>query len=116
MTGILITIFGAGVNVLAFVGTNYAFSKSVLGEAESEHKRQNLGVEKLQKPKGNKAKAYIINVDEAVLEYYRVLVKRTKPLPPELELSDFYHLSEFQKDGELFCTTAGTGLTTYTKR
>ena len=47
MTGILITIFGAGINVLAFVGTNYAFSKSVLGEAESEHKLHNLGVEKL---------------------------------------------------------------------
>ena len=47
--------------------------------------------------KKNQAKAYIKNVDEAMLEYCPVFAKQTKPLPPELELPDFYHLSEPQK-------------------
>ena len=42
----------------------------------------------------NEAKAYINNVDEAMLEYYRIFAKQIKPLPPEFELSDFYHPSE----------------------
>ena len=46
----------------------------------------------------NEASAYINNVDEAMLEYYRVFAKKkTKPLQPEPELSDFYHTSETQK-------------------
>ena len=45
----------------------------------------------------NGAKAYISNVDETVLEYYQVFAKQIKPLPPEPELSDFYHPSENQK-------------------
>ena len=31
----------------------------------------------------NEARTYINNVDEAMLEYYRVFAKRIKPLPPE---------------------------------
>ena len=45
----------------------------------------------------NEARAYINNVDEAMLEYYRVFAKQIKPLPPEPQLSDFYHPSEAQK-------------------
>ena len=30
----------------------------------------------------NKAKVYISNVDDAMLEYYRVFAKEIKPLPP----------------------------------
>ena len=45
----------------------------------------------------NEVRAYIKNVDEAVLEYYRVFAKQIKPLPPEPQLSDFYHPSEAQK-------------------
>ena len=45
----------------------------------------------------NDTKAYINNVDEAMLEYYRMLAKKIKSLPPEPELSDFSHLSETQK-------------------
>ena len=44
-------------------------------------------------------RAYINNVDEAI---YRVFAKEIKPLPPESQLSDFYHPSENQKSGELF--------------
>ena len=45
----------------------------------------------------NKARAYITNVDETMVEYYRVFAKQIKPLPPELQLSDFYHPSESKR-------------------
>ena len=51
--------------------------------------------------KKNKAGVYINNVDDAMLEYYRVFAKKLKPLPPEPQLSDFYHPSEAPKYGEL---------------
>ena len=42
------------------------------------------------------------------------LQKRIKLLPPEPQLSDFYHPSQVQKNGELLLVTVGTGLATYT--
>ena len=45
----------------------------------------------------NEVKAYINNVDEAMLEYFQVFAKQTNPLPYEPELLDFYHPSETQK-------------------
>ena len=42
----------------------------------------------------NEARAYINNVDEAMVEYYRVFSKQIKSLPPKPQLSDFYHPSE----------------------
>ena len=42
----------------------------------------------------NEERTYITNGDEAMLEYYRVFAKEIKPLPPEPELSDYYHPSE----------------------
>ena len=63
--------------------------------------------------KKNKAGVYINNVDDAMLEYYRVFAKKLKPLPPEPQLSDFYHPSEAQKNGELLFVTVGTGIATY---
>ena len=47
-----------------------------------------------------------------MLEYYRVFAKKKKPLPPEPELSDFYH-SENQKNGELLFVAVGIGIATY---
>ena len=58
-------------------------------------------------------KAYINNVDEAIREYYRIFGKKKKSLPPDPELSDFYHPSETQKNGELLFVAMGTGITTY---
>ena len=95
------TVFGAGVNALDYDGTNYAFSKSVCGDAEVEWKEHDLAEEKLQSKKdkwnedrmkrldvinksrrqNNKARAYINNADEAMVEYYRVFAKRIKHLP-----------------------------------
>ena len=39
----------------------------------------------------NEARNHIKNVDKAMLEYYQVFAKKKKSLPPEPELSDFYH-------------------------
>ena len=61
----------------------------------------------------NESRAYINNVDEAMLEYYQVFSKQIKPMPPEPQLSDFYHPSEAQKNGELLFVTVGTGIATY---
>ena len=61
----------------------------------------------------NEARTYINNVNEAMLEYYRVFGKQTKPLPLEHQLSDFYHPTEAQKSGELLFVAVGTGIATY---
>ena len=41
------------------------------------------------------------------------LQKKIKPLPPEPELSDFYHPSKNQKNGEILFVVLGTGIATY---
>ena len=61
----------------------------------------------------NKTRAYIKDTNEAILEYYRVFAKKIKPLPPEPQLSDFYHLSEGQKNVELLFVSVGAGIATY---
>ena len=63
--------------------------------------------------KKNEARAYTNNIDEAMLEYYRVFGKQIKLLPPESQLSGFYHPSEVQKSGELLFFAVGTGIATY---
>ena len=132
MASLLFTSGGAVVNSIAFSGTNFVFSKLTDHGAE-ERKRHDLALERLQRGSNewnkdqmkrggfinkrlrekNEGSAYIINVDEAMLEYYRVFAKKIKPLPPEPELSDFYHPSEAQKNGELFFVSVGTGIATY---
>ena len=129
---LLFTIGRAVVNALAFSGTNFVFSRLTDHGAE-ERKRHDLALEKLQRARDewnrdrtkrldfinkrlrekNEARTYINNVDEAMLEYYRVFAKQIKPLPPEPELSDFYHPSENQKNGELLFVVVGTGIATY---
>ena len=44
---------------------------------------------------------YINNVDEAMLEYYRLFGKQIKPMSPDRQLPDFDRPSEAQKTGEL---------------
>ena len=120
MASLLFTAGGAVVSALAFSGTNCVFSRLTDHGAE-ERKRHDLAIENLQKARDNsnedrlklldlinkrlrqrnKARAYINNVDKAMLEYYRVFAKQIKPIPPEPKLSDFYHPSENQKNGEL---------------
>ena len=119
------------VNALAFSGTNFVFSR-ITDHGEKERKRHDLALEKLQRARDewdqdrmqrldfiNKRvsekneRPYINNVDEAILEYYRVFAKQIKPLPPEPQLSDFYHPSEAQKSGQLLFVAVGTGIETY---
>ena len=120
------------VNALAFSRTNFVFSRLTDHGAE-EHKRHYFALEKLQKTRDewnrdrmkrldlinkrlcerNQPRAYIENVDEAMLQYYRVFAKEIKPLPPEPVLSDFYRPSETQKNGELLFVVVGTGIATY---
>ena len=124
MATLLFTVDGAVVNALAFSGTNFV---------EEERKRHNLALEKLQRARGkwnenrmkrldfinkrlretNKERVYISNVDDAMLEYYRVFAKQIKPLPIEPQLLDFYQPSESQKNGELLFVAAGSGIATY---
>ena len=74
-------------------------------------KRLDFINERLREKK--EARTYINNVDEAVLKYYRVFAKQIKPLPPEPQLSDFYHPSEAQRNGELLFVAVDTGIVTY---
>ena len=132
MASLLFTIGGAVVNALAFSGTNFVFSR-LMDHGEEESKRHNLALEKFQRARykwnedrmkrldfinkslreAQAARAYINNADGAMLEYYRVFAKKRKPLPPEPQLSDFYHPSEAQKNGELLFVVVGTGIATY---
>ena len=110
-------------NALGFSGTNSLFSE-LTDYLENERKNQDFALERLQRARDkwnkgrmkrigftskrlnekNEARAYINNVDEVMLEYYRVFAKQIKPLLPEPWLSDFYHASECQKNGDLFAT------------
>ena len=132
MASLLFTIGGAVVNALAFSGTNFVFSR-LTDHGEEERKRHNLALEKLQRAsykwnenrmnrldfinkslrEAQAARAYINNADEAMLEYYRVFAKKIKPLPPEPQLSNFYHPSETQKNGELLFVVLGIGIAIY---
>ena len=48
-----------------------------------------------------------------MLEYHQVFVKWIKSLPPQPYLSDFYHPSEGQRNGELLFVKVGAGLEVY---
>ena len=118
MSSVLFTLGSTVMNALAFSGTNFFFSK-LMDHGAKECKRHDLTLEKLQRARSewnknrmkqidfinkklsekNEAKAYINNVDEAMLAYYRVFGKQIKP--PEPMLPDFYHPSKGQKNGEL---------------
>ena len=129
---ILSGIFSSVFSTTAFGGANLAFGM-LTDNGAKERKRHDLTLEKLQRARDkwnedrmkrldfinkrlrekNEARAYINNTDEAILEYYRVFPRKIKPLPPEPELSDFYHPSETQRNGELLFATVGTGIVTY---
>ena len=123
---------GAVVNALVFSGTLFLFSR-LTDRGAKERKRHDLAEEEIQRARDklyknqmkqldfinkrlrerNEAKPYINKADEAMLEYYRVFAKKVKPVPPEPELSDFYHPSETHKNGELLFVVVGTGIATY---
>ena len=89
MASLLFTIGDAVMNALAFSGINFTFSK-LTDHGEEERKRHNLTLEKLQRARDewnkdrmkrldfinkqlreqNRARAYINDTNEAILEYY----------------------------------------------
>ena len=133
MASLLFIIGGAVVNSLVSGGTNFIFSMLTDHGAE-KRKRHDLALKKLQRVRDewnkdqmkrldsinrrlrekNEAIAYINNVDEAMLEYYQVFAKQIRSSPPESQLSDFYHQSEDEENGELLFVAVGTGVGTYT--
>ena len=96
---LLSSLLGAGINGKAFVGASFGFSM-LRDDCGKEPKRNDLAEEKHQRGRDqwnedrmkrldfinkivcekNKARAYINNVDEAMLEYYRVFAKHIKPI------------------------------------
>ena len=104
MVSLLFTVGGAVVNALTFSGTNLVFSR-LTDYGPEERKRHDLALEKLQRERDewnrdrmkrldfmnkrlrekNETKTYINNVDEAMLQYYRVFEKKKK--------KKLYHLS-----------------------
>ena len=86
---LLSSLLGAGINATAFAGASLGFSM-LRDDGGKERKRHDLAEEKLQRARGkwnedrmkrlefinkrlrekNEVRAYINNVDEAVLEYY----------------------------------------------
>ena len=104
MVSLLFTVGGAVVNALTFSGTNLVFSR-LTDYGPEERKRHDLALEKLQRERDewnrdrmkrldfmnkrlrekNETKTYINNVDEAMLQYYRVFAKKKK--------KKLYHLS-----------------------
>ena len=129
---ILSTLLGAGINATPFGGVGLAFNM-LRHDNGKERRIHDLAEEQLQRARDkwnedrmkrlgfinkrlreqNKARTYINDTDEAMLEYYRIFTKRIKPLPPDTQLSNFYHPSEAQKDGELLFVTVGTGIAIY---
>ena len=96
MASSLYTVGSAVVNATAFGGGNLAFSMLRDHGAEEKHKRHDLKEEDLQRARDkwnegqmerldffnkrireeNEARVYINNVDDAILEYYRVFAKK----------------------------------------
>ena len=128
MASFLFTIGDTVVNALAFSGTNFVFNR-LTDHGEEERKRHDLALEKLQRARDkwnedrmkrldfinkrlrekNETRAYINNVNEAMLAYYRVFANQIKSLPPESHLSSI----RGPKSGELLFVPVCTGIATY---
>ena len=132
MAGIVAMLFGAGINSLAFSGSNYMFSK-LSNHGADERKRHNEAIEKLQKDRNSWVKERqqrldFINqqlqrerhaehtfseVDDAMDAYYIATEKKLPPLRSKPVLSDFYHPSDQQKNNEILFIISSLGLMGY---
>ena len=132
MAGIVAMLFGAGINSLAFSGSNYMFSK-LSNHGADERKRHNEATEKLQKDRNSWVKERqqrldFINqqlqrerhaehtfseVDDAMDAYYIATEKKLPPLRSKPVLSDFYHPSDQQKNNEFLFIISSLGLMGY---
>ena len=132
MAGIVAMLFGAGINALAFSGSNYMFTK-LSNHGADERKRHNEAIEKLQKDRNSWVKERqqrldFINqqlqrerhaehtfseVDDAMDAYYIATEKKLPPLRSKPVLSDFYHPSDQQKNNEILFIISSLGLMGY---
>ena len=116
MASVLFTIGGPMVNALTFSDTNFVFSR-MTDHGTEQRKIHDLAHGKFQRARDewnrdrmkrldlinkrlrerNEERAYIKNVDKAMLEYLQI----------------FYHPSEVQKNGGLLFAVVGTGIATY---
>ena len=132
MAGIVAMLFGAGINALAFSGSNYMFSK-LSNHGEAERKRHNEAIEKLQKDRNSwvkerqqrldfinqqlqperHAEHTFTEVDNAMEAYFIATDKKLPPLRSKPVLSDFYHPSDQQKNNEILFITSSLGLMGY---
>ena len=132
MAGIVAMLFGAGINALAFSGSNYMFSK-LSNHGADERKRHNQAIEKLQKDRNSWVKERqqrldFINqqlqrerhaehtfseVDDAMDAYYIATEKKLPPLRSKPVLSDFYHPSDQQQNNEILFIISSLGLMGY---
>ena len=127
-------MLGAAINALAFSGTNYMFCHLDKKHADAERKRHDKAIEELQKAQAewskdrikkldfynrylqeqNSAENYIDNIDEAAHEYYLATGgQKGESSPSKPVLSDFYHPSDQQKNGEIALIIGVLGLSTY---
>ena len=129
MASILALAGAALINAVAFSGTNFLFS-ALSDHGAAERKRHDLAVEDLTKARDewikkrqqkidflneklreqNEAAKYLSNLDEAMQEYYLITKQHLPQLPPKPQLSDFYHPSDQQKQGEILVISTGLGL------
>ena len=132
MAGIVAMLFGAGINALAFSGSNYMFSK-LSNHGAGERKRHNEAIEKLEKDRNSWVKERqqrldFINqqlqrerhaehtfseVDDAMDAYYIATEKKLPPLRSKPVLSDFYHPDDQQTNKEILFIISSLGLMGY---
>ena len=130
MGAILSIMAGAGINAVAFSGSNYVFNK-LSDHGSEERRRHDEAVEKVQKEnqklaverqkrldfineelqRENHASKTFTNVDEAMEVYYLATKKHLPKLQQNHVLSDYYHPSEQQKDGEVAFILGGLAVT-----
>ena len=121
---ILSGIFSSVFSATAFGGANLAFS-TLTDHGAKEHKRHDLALEKLQRARDkwnenrmkrldfinkrlrekNKARTYISNADEVMLEYYRVFAKKISPCHLRLRYQIFIiHQRQKKMVNYYFCS------------
>ena len=129
MASIAILVGGPLVNALAFSGSNYLFSLLHRSGIDQERKHHDKAIEHLQAAQAewsqihterldwikeelhrqNHAVQTFQDVDTVIFKCYRVTGKALVPLGPESLLSDFYTLSDGQKDHEIAFIILGMG-------
>ena len=130
MAALLLTGIGAIISGITFPLGNYMVS-TLLGHGEGERVRHDQAIEQIQKEqikyakdrqkrldfineelqRESHAEKTFTNVDEAMEVYYLATQKKLPALPPKHVLSDYYHPSEQQKDGEIAFILGGLAVT-----